>query len=542
MPINNYSLNSIKKTYIPLLFSLLFILGIIFGSFIGSPVSLKQKNEIIKGAKGDKIYDIINYINQAYVDSTNSKELEDKAIKGLLQSLDPHSEYIPSSEYNDINEQLEGKFEGIGVQFRLEKDTIFVINTISGGPSGKVGIRAGDRIILINNKIFTGRRITNEIVIRNLKGKAGTKVKVSILRRGIKSLIDFTITRDEIPTYSVDASFIIKNHIGYIKISKFSATTIEEFSKALSTLEKQGLQKLILDLRGNGGGYLESAIKVADELLQKGKMIVYTKGNHSPKREIFATGEGVFEKNPLVVLIDDWSASASEIVTGAIQDNDRGTIIGRRSFGKGLVQEQMKLKDGSAIRLTIARYYTPTGRCIQKPYDNGVEDYYDKFYERFINGELQNPDSIHFKNKLKYKTPAGKIVYGGGGIMPDIYIVVKKDEFPQFYSKSLNKGLIFQYAFDYADKNRNELKNYKNINNFTAKFNVSSSLLTEFYSYAIKKGISKDIDYKESEKYLKLQLKADIARNLFNEEAYIKLINPIDKTISKAIEVLEKEK
>lgn len=535
--LNNYN----QKIYLPILLSLVLILGIILGSYNWNPKTSHNKGFFTKDNKAGKLNDVINYINNAYVDSTSYNGLEEKAIAGMLQSLDPHSEYIPADEYNQLNDQLQGKFEGIGVQFRLEKDTIVVINTISGGPSEKIGVRAGDRIILIDGKKFTGKKINNDMVMKNLKGAKDSKVKVSIFRRGFKNLIDFTITRGVIPTFSVDAAYIIKDHIGYIKLSKFSATTDEEFKKALLTLISQGLQKLIIDLRGNGGGYLESAIAVADELLPAKDLIVYTQGRHSPRKEVFTTGNGSFETKPLVILIDDWSASASEIVTGAIQDNDRGLIIGRRSFGKGLVQEQLKLKDGSAIRLTIARYYTPTGRCIQKPYNNGVDEYYNKFYERFVDGELHDADSIHLDKSLKYKTPKGKIVYGGGGIMPDVFVPVKKTDFPEFYTRVLNKGLIYQYVFDYVDKNRNDLKKFKTDESFVNNYNINDKVFNDFITYASKNGIKKDSkDKNESDKYIKVEIKANVARNLFNEETYIKLINPIDKAVNKGIEVLEK--
>lgn len=531
-----------RQIYLPLIISLILIIGILIGSYLGNPFSSANKSLQGNEIKNDKIHEIINYVNQAYVDSTNSKELEEKAIKGLLQSLDPHSEYIPPTIYNEMNDQLMGKFEGIGVQFRLEKDTIFVVNTISGGPSEKVGLRAGDRIINIDGKKYVGKKVTNEIVMKNLKGNKGTKVKVGILRRGFKSLIDFTITRDVIPTISVDASYILANHIGYIKISKFSATTATEFDKALKKLMGEGMKKLIVDLRGNGGGYLEAAIKVADELLPKDKLIVYTQGVHNPRKQVFATGDGIFETQPLVILIDDWSASASEIVSGAIQDNDRGLIIGRRSFGKGLVQEQLRFKDGSAMRLTVARYYTPTGRCIQKPYTNGVDDYYDKFYERFVNGEMQNPDSIHYKNAHKFKTSKGKVVYGDGGIMPDIYVPVKKDEYPDFYTKVFNKGLIYQFAFDYLDKNRPEFIKYKSFAEYNNRFTPDDKILKDFENYSFKNGIKKDVKgINESAKFIRIQLKASIARNIFNEEAYLEILNSIDNIVVKAKEELQKK-
>ncbi len=544
----NYN-NTKRQYYLPLILSLILITGIFIGILLSthsSKFNPINREQISKNPHNysDKLNNIINYVNQAYVDSTSYDGLAEKAINGMLHNLDPHSEYISAAEYNEINDPLMGKFEGIGVQFRMEKDTATVLNTISGGPSVKVGIKAGDRIVKINGKNFIGKKIKSNDIMKNLKGPKGTKVTVSIRRRGVPNLTDFTITRDVIPTYSVDAAYIIKDKTGYIRLSKFSSTTYNEFMDALLKLQKTGLNKLIIDLRGNGGGYLEAAIKVANELLGPDKHIVYTKGMHSPKKDIYTTGKGHFENNPLVILIDEFSASASEIVTGAIQDNDRGIIIGRRSFGKGLVQEQFRFKDGSAIRLTVARYYTPTGRCIQKPYKNGLEDYYDKFYEGILNGDSHNPDSIHINDSLKFKTPKGKIVYGGGGIKPDIYVALKMNDYPDYYTKVMNKGLIYQFAFDYVDKNRSQLNKFTTFNIFNSAFTITEPILNEFLDYADKKGVKKQNseDRKaKSNELLKTQLKANIARTLLNDEAYIRIENTIDKTVTKALEELGKK-
>jgi len=372
--------------YLPIAFAVVLILGIYAGYYLMRNTFLQNHIAMIGSSRNSSINELIRYIDKNYVDSVDVQKLNDEAITGMLKNLDPHSVYIPVSEFKEANDPLMGNFEGIGVQFRIEYDTVAIVNTLPGGPSEKLGLLAGDRIVKVDSKNIAGIKITNEKVMKLLKGPKGTKVNVSIFRRGLSKMIDFSITRDVIPTWSLDVSYAVTPEIGYIKISKFSATTGEELANALKDLSKKGVKKLILDLRGNSGGYLQEAIAVADEFLASGKLIVYTKGLHRPKQIANATSYGNWDDKPVVVLIDEGSASASEIVAGAIQDNDSGTIIGRRSFGKGLVQEQIGLRDGSALRLTVARYYTPSGRCIQKPYTKGVDDYFMEYFHRAEDG------------------------------------------------------------------------------------------------------------------------------------------------------------
>ena len=375
--------------------------------------------------------------------------------------------------------------------------------------------------------------------MRLLKGPRGTEVSIGVFRRGVKGLLEFNIVRDIIPTYSVDIAYMPDDTTGYIKVSRFSATTYDEFSAAMHALLEKGMTNLILDLRGNTGGYLQAATKMADEFLEAEELIVYTEGNNRPRSFTYASKKGHFESQPLVVLINEGSASASEIVAGAVQDNDRGMIIGRRSFGKGLVQEQLNLPDGSAVRLTIARYYTPTGRCIQRPYTNGKEDYYEDFYARFHNGEIQSADSIHFNDSLKYTTPGGRTVYGGGGIMPDIYVPYDSDQYPEYYNKLLDRGLIFRYAFQYTDTHRQELSDYTNFDDFEKYFTVHKGMLLDFIAYADEKGVPEDKEeIRESDQRIKTLLKAYIARNLFDDDGFYPIYHQIDDTFQEAIQYL----
>lgn len=526
------------KIYLPLIFAGIILAGILLGLELGK---VGKSDSFLGRTRQDKINEVINYVKQNYVDTISRDALEDKAINGMLQSLDPHSVYISPSEFHEASDPLLGGFEGIGVQFRLERDSITVVNPVSGGPSEKLGIRAGDRIVKIDGKNVASVKIKNNDVLRKLKGPKGTKVNVSIYRKGVKGLLDFTITRDVIPIYSLDVSYLVEPGIGYIRLNNFSATTTDEFRKALTDLNSKGMKKLILDLRGNGGGRLQAAIDVADEFLPDGKLIVYTKGVHHPKETANSTAGGLFKKGELVVLIDEWSASASEIVAGALQDNDRGTIVGRRSFGKGLVQEELDFKDGSAVRVTVARYYTPTGRCIQKSYKNGTEEYYNDYYHRILSGEMENPDSIHFADSLKFKTPKGKVVYGGGGIMPDIYVRVTKDSTYKYFNLLANKGLIYQYAFDYTDKNRRSL-NYKTFDEFNRKFEVTDAMYSDFLSTTLKSGIKREgKDLAASDTRVKVLLKAYIGRNILDNPGFYPLLNSIDETFLKAVEVLKKK-
>lgn len=525
--------------YLPIVFAFLLAVGIFIGTRLVHPDSGSNIIYTIGNDRGQKLNQVLDYIVNDYVDTINKKKMVDEAITALLKDLDPHSQYITKEEFDEMNDPLEGNFDGIGIAFRIEKDSIVVINTIPGGPSEKVGLLAGDRIVNVNDSTIVGKELNNSAAFKLLKGPRGTEVKVGIHRRGVPKIIDFNIIRDVIPTYSLDIAYMVNDSIGYIKINKFSATTYKEADKALKDLKKKGMTKLILDLRGNSGGYLQAAIQLADEFLPKDQLIVYTKGKNRRKREARATNSGRFQTQDIVILIDEGSASASEILAGAIQDNDRGTIIGRRSFGKGLVQEQIALPDSSALRLTVARYYTPTGRSIQKPYDAGKEEYYKEAYERYFNGEMMDQDSIHFNDSLKFTTPKGKVVYGGGGIMPDIYIPITGDTNLRYFNLLVNKGLIFRFAFEYTDTHREELGKYKNADDFIAHFNISNKMLNDLIDFAKEKGLKgsrKEIALAKPK--IKTILKAFIGRGIFDEEAFYPLYNQIDTTFKRAVKFL----
>ncbi len=524
--------------YMPIYFSLVLALGLLLGIVLTS----RTGGILSIGGKNDKLKEVIDYVQKNYVDTVGKKVLEEKAIEGLLQRLDPHSDYISAAEFHEANDPLLGSFDGIGVQFRIESDTVTVIIPTSGGPSERIGIRAGDRIVKVNDINIAGIKITSNEVMKKLKGPKGTEVKVTIFRRGVSGLLDFTIVRDVIPTYSIDIAYRVEPGIGYIRLNTFSSTTHEEVKDALKKLIGEGMKSLILDLRSNGGGYMQAAIDVSDEFLPEGTLIVYTEGEHQPKNMKYSTSRGLFENGKLVVLIDEFSASASEIVAGAVQDNDRGQIIGRRSFGKGLVQEQMAFKDGSAVRLTVARYHTPTGRCIQRSYKDGIEEYYNDYYRRVMNGELENPDSIKFADSLKYRTPKGKIVYGGGGIMPDIYVPVERDSSLRFYNTLLNKGLIYQFAFEYTDRNRDQLNRFKSVDQFNRQFAISDYNFYEFLIYAEKKGVKRPLSGQtKSDQYIRVMLKAYIGRNILDNEGFYPLLNEIDPVFNKAVNVLKQK-
>ena len=525
--------------YLPIAFSLVLIVGILIGYYLLQSSFLQNS---LPGHKhvANNIGEIMKYIDNNYVDSVDNKKMSSEAISGMLLSLDPHSVYIPASEFSDANDPLMGNFEGIGVQFKIERDTVMVVNTIPGGPSEKVGILAGDRIVKVDGKNITNIKIQTEKVMKLLKGPKDTKVAVSIFRRGLKKLNEFTITRGVIPTWSIDIAYTVNPQVGYIKLSKFSATTGEELHKALQELKDKGVNKMILDLRGNSGGYLNEAIAVADEFLPDNKLIVYTKGLHRSKQTARSTSGGLWEDKPLTVLIDEGSASAAEIVSGAIQDNDRGTIIGRRSFGKGLVQEQMSLSDGSAIRLTVARYYTPTGRSIQKPYTKGAEDYYMELYHRMQDGELESADSVQHNDSLKFKTPGGKTVYGGGGITPDVFIPAEKNTNLKFYNESITKGILYQFAFDYSDANRARFRAYSDAARFSQQFQVTPAVYAEYVAYAEKNGLKfTPADATAAQSQLSELLKSYIARNLYDSKGFYPIFLPTDKTFKKALEVLK---
>ena len=517
----------------PIWIILLLLSGILIGLYINKGVN-KRKIEFEGGSKFDEV---MWYVGNDYVEKPDAQKLQDGAIASLMEELDPHSAFISLDEFNEVNDPLLGSFDGIGVQFRLEKDTIAIVSVIKGGPSEKVGLLAGDRIIYVDDTLVASKKLKNEDVMRKLKGPKGTKVSVRVLRRGVEGLLDYTITRDAIPTYSVDIAYMLDEKTGYLKLSKFSATTASEFRSAVINLEAQCMKQLVLDLRGNTGGYLAAAVDVADEFLPKGSLIVYTEGRNRPRQYMKARRRGMLEDIPVVVLIDGESASASEIVAGALQDNDRGTIIGRRSFGKGLVQEQIMLSDQSAIRLSVARYYTPTGRCIQKPYDEDHEKYLLESYERYQNGELFHPDSIHFADSLKFTTPKGKMVYGGGGIMPDIYVPLVDDSTEYYFNRIVNTGLLYQYAFDYTDKHRAQLQRYQSVEAFDRSFAVSDAMFDELVKRAGEKGIKGTDEQKQvARREANILLKAYIARDLFGDEGFYPIYAPMDEILQRALE------
>ena len=529
--------NTKKQIYLPVALSLILILGIWLGTQLVSTNRVSNNILQIEDKSYNKVGDILDFIVQDYVDTVDFTILEDQAITNIIEELDPHSMYISKKEFSEVNDPLVGSFEGIGISFRIEKDSITVINTIPGGPSEKVGLMGGDRIVKIDDSLVAGIGITNNRAMRLLKGEKGNKDKVSNFRRGIPKLIDFNITRDLIPTYSVDVAYMVDESIGYIKINKFSATTYEEFNDATDELMSMGMTKLILDLRGNPGGLMQAAIQISDEFLDDGELIVYTDGKNRSKRHAFATNNGQLDEMDVVVLVDENSASSSEIVAGALQDNDKGLIIGRRTFGKGLVQEQISMPDGSAIRLTTARYYTPTGRSIQRPYENGdSEEYYKEYFHRYANGEMTNIDSIEFIDSLKFVTPAGKVVYGGGGIMPDIFVPLITDTVHTYYNLLANKGLIFQFAFDYTDRNRSSLNQYEDFERFDKSFNMDNNTFRDMVKYAQEKGIeSSEEKIKVSKEKIATLFKAYVGRNILDEKGFYPIFHKIDTTFSRAV-------
>ncbi|MGE0569030.1 MAG: S41 family peptidase [Bacteroidia bacterium] len=523
----------------PFILSIVLIMGLSGGYFIQKYSQPKTETQNYSNANGNKLGSLIRYIDKYYVDTIDPKELEEKAIASLLKNLDPHSDYIPAKDFELVNEPLEGNFDGIGVEFNILHDTVRVVNPIIGGPSERVGVKAGDRIVKVDGKNLTGKEITNKKVFDLLRGKSGSSVVITVIRSGFKNPLDFKITRDKIPLYSLDIAYMVTNDIGYIKISRFASTTYEEYLDAFNALSKQKMKKLILDLRGNGGGYLKTAVDLADEFLINGLQIVYTEGKAYSRKSYSSTTKGGFEKNPMVVLIDEGSASASEIVAGALQDNDRATIIGRRSFGKGLVQDQINLPDGSGIRLTIARYYTPTGRCIQKPYSMGDDSYFNEEYERYDHGELYNIDSIKIDKNRKYRTPGGKIVYGGGGIIPDVFVALDSAKYGALVNRLFYSGKINSFSFEYTDKHRSELlKTFYDSKSYNESFKINNIIINEFLEYAeIKNQASFS---KEDLKGIDQLLKAFIGRNLFDKDSYYPILNSNDKSILKAIEILRK--
>ena len=499
-------------------------------------LSLQAQNNKLLNSPSRKLQLAEFAIANLYVDEVNENKLVEDAIISMLKELDPHSTYSDPEEVKALNEPLQGNFDGIGIQFNMATDTLFVIQPVSGGPSEKVGILAGDRIIEVNDTVIAGVKMSTEDVMRRLRGKRGTKVNVKVQRRGVSDLLPFTITRDKIPVYSLDASYMVNKHIGYIRINRFAATTGKEFADALHRLQKAGMKDLILDLQGNGGGYLNAAIELANQFLGNNELIVYTEGRRNPRAEFEAEGNGDFREGRLVVLVDEFSASASEIVTGAVQDWDRGLVVGRRSFGKGLVQRPIDLPDGSMIRLTVARYYTPSGRCIQKPYES-IEEYNHDLIDRYNRGEMLSADSIHFPDSLKYKTlRLGRTIYGGGGIMPDYFVPVDTTMYTDYYLALRDKGAIVQQNLKLVDVHRAEwLARYKDFQHFDKEFEITPAMLDDLKTLGKSLGaVYKEEEYQLALPLIKAQLKALIARDLWDMNEYFQVINRMSDTVNKA--------
>lgn len=495
-------------------------------------------------------------ITNLYVDSVDENKLVEEAIIKMLAQLDPHSTYNNAEEVKKMNEPLQGNFEGIGVQFQMIEDTLLIVQPVSNGPSEKVGILAGDRIIAVNDSAIAGVKMSTENIMARLRGPKDSEVKLTIVRRGVDDPLYFTVKRDKIPILSLDAAYMIAPKTGYIRINRFAATTAEEFSKALKDLQKKGMKDLILDLQGNGGGYLNAAIDLANEFLNQQDLIVYTQGRASRRSNFYAKGNGSFKDGRLVVLVDEYSASASEIVTGAIQDSDRGVVVGRRTFGKGLVQRPIDLPDGSMIRLTIARYYTPAGRCIQKPYDktasldgnlkqnseDGQERYNQELIDRFNHGELMHADSIRFPDSLKYQTKRlARTVYGGGGIMPDFFVPIDTTQYTDYHRNLVAKGVVIKTTMKYIEKHRKELQNkYQKFEAFNEKFEIGDEILNEMLADAEKEKIKFDEEqYRKSLPLIKTQLKALIARDLWDMNEYFQVMNTTNRSVQQALKVLK---
>ncbi|MDD4199482.1 MAG: S41 family peptidase [Paludibacter sp.] len=513
----------------------LFLIFLTFVHVFSTSAQLRINSELLK------LNNVFSVISSLYVDSVDEKKLVETAIMATLKELDPHSSYISKDEVERVNEPLEGSFEGVGIQFQILEDTLLVVQTISGTPAEKVGVMPGDRIIYIDNELVAGKKIQNSDVMKRLRGPKGSEVEVKIARRGIPQLMLFKIIRDKIPVNSVDASYMIDHETGYIRINNFGSKTVEEYKAAFSNLKKAGMKNLILSLQGNGGGYLNAAIELADEFLGRGQLIVYTEGLRQPRSTAIATAIGGFEQGKLIVLVDEFSASASEIVSGAVQDWDRGIIIGRRTFGKGLVQRQIPLTDGSMLRLTTSRYYTPTGRSIQKPYKDGVEKYHKDLINRYNHGEMQNVDSIHFPDSLRYQTNILKrTVYGGGGIMPDIFIPFDTTRYTDYQRKIVAQGIVNKVIVQFSDKNRDQLKKkYKDFEKYYREFTIDAALLEQIKEMAEKEGIPYDDEqFKKSENLITLQLKAIVARDMWSMNEYYRIMDAENEALQRAIRIL----
>ena len=532
-------MSSNKNRLMPFLLAICLVAGILIGTFYTNHFSGNKLGII--NTSSNKLNALLHIIDEQYVDTVSMFNLVEEAMPQILAELDPHSSYIPAKDLEAVNSDLKGSFSGIGVQFTIQDDTIHINSVIQGGPSEKVGLLAGDRIVEVDDSSFVGKIVTNSEAMRRLKGEKGSKVKLGIYRPGEKEILHFTVVRGDIPVKSIDAAYMINDKFGYVKVNKFGETTYPELLVALAQLSQANCKGMIIDLRGNTGGYMAAAIQMVNEFLPNNKLIVYTEGRKSPRENYTSNGTGSSQTMPLIVLMDEGSASASEIFAGAIQDNDRGTIIGRRSFGKGLVQQPIEFSDGSAIRLTIARYYTPSGRCIQKPYEKGNDAEYEMdIITRYEHGEFFSADSIKQNIKEIYHTSLGRTVYGGGGIMPDVFVPQDTTGMTSYYRMAATRGLIVRYTLDYTDKNRNKLKEYDTPQKMEA-YLKTQNLLEKFAEYAEKKGLKRrNILMYKSKQLFEESLYGNIIYNMLGIEAYITYSNLTDKTVQKALEVLEK--
>ena len=528
-----------SSRFTPVIIAISVVIGILIGTFYAKHFAGNRLG-IINGSS-NKLNALLRIVDDQYVDTVNMADLVEKAMPQILAELDPHSTYIPAQNLEEVNSELEGSFSGIGIQFTIQNDTIHVNAVVQGGPSEKIGLMAGDRIVTVDDSLFVGKKVTNERAMRTLKGPKGSQVKLGIKRTGEKDLLHFNITRGDIPQNTVDAAYMVNDDIGYVKVSKFGRTTHVELLNAIAQLSHEKCKGLIIDLRDNTGGYMEAATRMVNEFLPEGKLIVYTHGRKYPRMEEYANGTGSCQKLPLVVLVNESSASASEIFAGAIQDNDRGTIVGRRSFGKGLVQQPIDFSDGSAIRLTIARYYTPSGRCIQRPYENGKDSKYEMdWITRYEHGEFFSKDSIKLDENLRYSTGLGRPVYGGGGIMPDVFVPQDTTGVSSYLIEVSNKGLILQFSFQYTDRNRAKLSEYDNEEDLL-KYLRHQSIVEQFVRFADSKGVKRrNLLIHKSYKLLERSLYGNIIYNILGREQYIRYINQSDATVKKALDILER--
>lgn len=532
-----------KKYLWPTLVVVFLFIGFLIGNSIENKANAQRiviNGNQIFATPDSKVDQLLMLLQQQYVDSLNVDSITDEVMADIVQRLDPHSAYIPKKDLEMVNSELSSSFSGIGVQFTIQKDTINVVAVISGGPSEGVGVLAGDKIISVNDTSFTGKGINNEKVMHTLRGPKGTQVKIGVLRHGCKDTLYYTITRGDIPVKSVDAHFIIDKTIGFVRVNKFGESTYNEFISALADLKKAGATSYIVDLRENSGGYMDQTIRMANEFLNRDEMIVYSQGRAYPRYEAKANGTGRFKQAPLVVLIDNFSASASEIFAGAMQDNDRATIIGRRSFGKGLVQQQMPFMDGSAIRLTVARYYTPSGRCIQRPYEMGKKEEYEKdILDRFEQGEFFNEDSIHFGDSTRYYTKNGRVVLGGGGIMPDIFVGRDTSLMTPYYNKVVNLAFTYQFAYQYVDAHRDQLKRYKTWQSLE-QYLIKQNLLPQFVAFCKERDVQpKEDQITKSSPLLTRLIHCYIVRDVLGDEGFFPLFERDDEITKKAVEVLQ---